>query len=130
LRRSGQYSKAGRDKSFARAIILMCLMAHAGLVSLTHHHDLAQRPTRAASASFDSSQPGGSGKQTGNIPGTCCLSCCLLQNFLSSIRKVDIYSDFAPQPLILEALVQESGSGGVSLVLSNRAPPVLVADAI
>ena len=110
-------------KSLVRALVLMCLVAHAGLVSLTHHHTLTNRSLRASASGAEAGLGGETdGRQDSNREGYC-LSCCLQRNFVSTARTISIPPDLRPEPVRLEIFASNPMRSGVSLILSNRAPP-------
>jgi hypothetical protein len=124
LRKLDNYLRAGKAKSFARAVVLLCLMGHTSLVTMTHHHGGAQPVSLTTSCSVEANTGGDSNGPPETSRDTCCMSCCLLRNFVNSISPVSIPTDLCPEAVTPEAFVLESSSNGVILVLSNRAPPL------
>ncbi len=122
LREFGKFLRARHAGSFARAAVLLCLVAHASLVTVTHQHSEAGFPKLAA-CSIEASPGNGSNGPLGTSRDTC-TSCCLQRNFVNSISPISIPPDLCPEPVTTEALVLESSSNGVILVLSSRAPPL------
>ena len=110
--------------SFARAALLLCLVAHASLVTATHHHPGAGQAPRPAACTVEASPSDGSKGPLGTNRDTCCPSCCLQRNFVNSINPISIPPDVCPEPVTADAFVLESSSNGVILVLSSRAPPL------
>jgi len=96
-------------------------VAHAGLVTITHHHGNPQRLLKiAVGVSCDSDSGGASdtSKDTG------CPSCCLQRNFVTSIQPILIPPDLCPEPVSSEIFTSEAISNNASFTLSNRAPPL------
>lgn len=110
--------------SFARAALLLCLVAHASLVTATHHHPAAGQAPRSAACNIEASPRDDSSGPIGTKRDNCCPSCCLQRNFVNSINPISIPPDVCPEPVTADALVLESSSNGVILVLSSRAPPL------
>jgi hypothetical protein len=126
LREFGKFLNASDARSFARAAVLLCLVAHATLVTVTHQHSesgfLSVAACRVEISRSDRSQG-----PLGRGPDTCCISCCLQRNFVNSISPISIPPDVCPEPVIEQVLVLESTSSGIAFVLSDRAPPFLAA---
>ena len=120
----GKYLGTRNARSFARAALLLCLVAHASLVTVTHHHSAAGHVPKLAACGVEASPGNGSNGPLGTSRDTCCMSCCLQRNFVNSISPISIPPDLCPEPVTPEAFVLESSSNGVILVLSNRAPPL------
>lgn len=118
--------RASSAKSFARAVILLWLMAHTSLVSIIHHHPGAAAVVPGAEFRVEASQGHDSNGTSGTRRDGCCLSCCLQRNCVTSVRPISIPPDLSPEPVTLEMFISEPCSNGVTLVLSNRAPPSLV----
>lgn len=105
--------------------MLLFLVTHSILVTITHHHDRDQSVSRIETCSVEASRGGDSGKLPVTNSDTCCLSCCLQHNLIVSIRPVStISSDQCPKPVSAKMLVSKPTSNGVSLLLPNRAPPL------
>jgi hypothetical protein len=118
----GKYSSARNSRSFARAAVLLCVVAHAGLVNITHHHGGAERFPRAAAGGQTSLGSGLSGPL--ETSRNWCLSCRLQSNFVSDIRQISITPDLCLVSVSPDLFISEPTSCGVSLILSDRAPPV------
>ena len=119
-------SRASSAKSFARAVILLWLMAHTSLVTIIHHHPGGALSIPGGACVVEASQGSNSGGAPGTRRDSCCLSCCLQRNVVTSVRPISIPPDLCPVPVTPEMFISEPCSNGVSLVLSNRAPPPLV----
>ena len=117
--------RASSAKSFARAVVLLWLMAHTSLVTIIHHHPGALT-NPGAGTTVEANRGSDSNGSQGTRRDGCCLSCCLQRNFVTSVRPISIPPDLCPVPLATEMFVSEPCSNGVTLVLSNRAPPRLV----
>jgi hypothetical protein len=124
LRVLGKYSRASKARSLARAVVLLCLVTHSILVTITHHHGNGQGVPRAAACSVEASRDSNPSKPSGTNGDTCCLSCCLQRNLVAGIRPISIPPDLCPKPVSSKMFVSEPLSNGVSLILSNRAPPL------
>ena len=120
------WSGAGNAKSFARAVVLLWLIAHTSLVSVIHHHPGAAPVVPGAEFRVEASQGHDSNGSSGTRRDGCCLSCCLQRNFVTSVRPISIPPDLSPIPVAPEMFISKPCSNGVTLVLSNRAPPSLV----
>ena len=103
--------------------MLLIVMAHAGLVNITHHHGQALR--------FPSAVAGTVSLTNGSIDsaGTnrhWCLSCCLQSTFVTDdVRQVSITPALNPAPVSPDLFISAPTSSVVSLVLSDRAPPLV-----
>jgi len=124
LRVLGKYARASKVRSLARATLLLLLVAHSILVTITHYHGSEQRVPRPTACSVEASRGGDSSKPSGTNNDTCCLSCCLQHNLVAGIGPVSIPSDLCPKPVSLKTFISEPTSNGVFLILSNRAPPL------
>lgn len=124
MRVLGKYSRANKARSLARAVLLLCLVAHSILVTITHHHGNEQRVPSIATCSVEASRGGHSNKSPGTSSDTYCLSCCLQHNLIADIRLVPVPSDLCPKPVVSQMFVSEPIFNGVFIVLSNRAPPL------
>jgi Protein of unknown function (DUF2946) len=124
LRVLGNYSRASKARSFARAVVLLCLVAHSILVTITHHHGSGQRIPRIATCSVEASRGSDSSKPSGTSSDTCCLSCCLQHNLVAGIQPVSLPPDLSLKPVSPKVFISEPISNAVSLILSNRAPPL------
>jgi hypothetical protein len=122
LRELGKFLRASDASAFARAAVLLCLVAHASLVTVTHQHSESGFPKLAA-CGVEASPGNGSNGPLGTSRDTC-TSCCLQRNFVNSISPISIPPDLCLETVTPEAFVFESSSNGVILVLSNRAPPL------
>jgi hypothetical protein len=119
----GKFLKASNAGPFARAAVLLWLVAHASLVTVTHQHNEAGFE-RLATCGIEASPGNSSNGPLGTRRDTCCMSCCLQRNFVNSINPISIPPDLCLETVTPEAFALESSSNGVILVLSNRAPPI------
>ena len=122
MREFGKFLRARDAGSFARAAVLLCLVAHASLVTVTHQHSEAGFP-KLAECGVEAS-PGNGSHGPLDTSGDTCMSCCLQRNFVISISPISIPPDLCLETVTPEAFALESSSNGVILVLSNRAPPL------
>ena len=125
MRVLAKHLRAGSAKSFARAVVLLWLMAHTGLVTIIHHHPGRELRSTSGVCRVVASQANDSNGSQGTRRDGCCLSCCLQRNFVTNIRPISIPPDLCPELVASEMFISEPCSNGVSLVLSNRAPPSL-----
>jgi hypothetical protein len=123
LREFGKFLRASNARSFARAAVLLCLVAHASLVTVTHQHSESGF-LKLAACGVEARPGNDSNGPLGTSRDTCCMSCCLQRNFVNSISPISIPPDLCLETVTPEAFVLESSSYGVILVLSNRAPPL------
>ena len=105
--------------------MLLIVVAHAGLVNITHHHGQAVRfPSVttvdvAASLSSDLSGPTKTGSHW-------CLLCCLQSAFVTDdVRQVSLTPNLCLVSVRPDLYISEPTSSVVSLVLSDRAPPLV-----
>jgi hypothetical protein len=124
LRKFGKYFKASKSRSFARAVLLFCLVAHANLVFITHQHEISIGIAKETAFRFEASRKSNSDKPLGTGGEACCLLCCLQRTFVSSIQPIAIPLDFAPVTVGQEIAIIVPCVTGETLVLSNRAPPL------
>lgn len=119
-----QYFRAGRARSFARAIILLCLIGHASLVTLTHHHGRAQVVPRNTLSRVEADTNNDSNGPFGSSRDKCCPSCCLQRTFVSNIQPNSILPDLCLEQISAELFIAEPSFKGLFLVVSDRAPPL------
>ena len=108
-------------------LVLLCLLAHAILVSITHHHNSPVLDP-GHMAGLESSRiliPTGWG---GGEPGgdSACLSCSLQRSFVSDLRPIRTSA-----PIIIglerrETIPLSCPSTDPCLTVCNRAPPMIV----
>jgi len=108
------------SKSRTLALVMLCLIAHALLVSITHHHDgnLRTQQSSLSVGSRDSNRT----SETSNESD--CLSCRLQRNFNSSLQPTLPIVEILREPLNRLGTLAEIYSRGTSLILSSRAPPL------
>ena len=122
-KRSKLISLSGAGGS-VRAMVFLCLIAHAFLVCFTHHHSNVGRdganstPGLTAGTNGESSSPMKSGGDAN------CLSCRLERNFVSDIQPASLIVDLLKAHVNPDASLSEPHSHGTFLVPSDRAPPL------
>ncbi len=116
-----RFSKAA---PIVRALLLLCLIGHASLVTVTHHHKWPPRTSNQTTCSVEAPPSHNSGGPVRTNGDTCCVSCCLQSTFANSVSPVAIPPDLSAEPLLREAVVLNTNANGVTLILSNRAPPL------
>jgi len=112
----------GRIQPRAIAPILLCLIAHALLVSITHHHGFrvgSDQPGILVRASEAGDQNAGSISGDGSD----CLSCSLQRNFVSDVQPFAVAYESLPGSETREVLSNSPLLNGPSLVTCDRAPP-------
>ena len=124
MRALAKYLRFGKTRSLGRATLLLCLIGHASLVTVTHHHKWSQRASNEAPVSVEANTGRNTGKPVGKSGDACCVSCCLQSAFASSVSPVSIPPDLSAETVLSETVVLNSSSNGVILTLSNRAPPL------
>jgi hypothetical protein len=116
----------GFTKHCRVTLFLLSLLAHAILVTITHHHRLgAESPVghSVGLAATRVSIPMGLG-DTGGDSG--CLSCSLQRNFVSDLRPIRTPIQTLTEPEKWETILLSCPSTGPCLTTCNRAPPLSV----
>ena len=103
---------------------MLCILAHAFFVSVTHHHKSVQSPVFAAIASVAADDNRGTGTAPESTSDAHCLSCRLQRNFTSNVHPASMVVQSLEEPLRLEASLSEPGLPGSCFIFSNRAPPI------
>src|SRR5262245_51132076 len=105
--------------------VLLCLLAHAVLVTVTHHHKLRGESPARPRVLLESSTtpvPGGWGASQSDSG---CLSCSLQRNFVSDLHPFRIAvllpsaEQWQPAPSLAPSIER-------CLCICNRAPPINV----
>ena len=120
----GKHRRTGERRSLIRTVVMLCLVAHAGLATVTHHHggsNFVSPATNSGAELSRGSNPNGP-RQTSKE--TCCVLCSFQRNFATEVRQVSISLDFPSERVNSETSLLEPIARGVSLVLSSRAPPL------
>lgn len=111
-------------RSRLASIVLLCLLAHAFFVSVTHHHGLSRTLSPDAIATLTADGDGGSGAEPDSGGDAHCLSCRLQRNFNSNIHTATVLVQPIEQPLCREPLLIEGCLRGSSLLILARGPPL------
>jgi hypothetical protein len=101
---------------------MLCLLAHAFFVTVTHHHS-SRQDLSATSASVTADNSSGSGTTPGSASDAHCLSCRLQRNFASNVHPASVVFQPLQEPLSRETTLSEPRSLGSCFIFSNRAPP-------
>jgi hypothetical protein len=110
-------------RSRTASLALLCLMAHALFVSVTHHHKPAQS-SQPARAIITDARHGDSSHTPDSNGDAHCLSCRLQRNFNSNVQATSLTVQFSDQPAVRDTLWCEPRLVGASLQFSGRAPPL------
>jgi hypothetical protein len=112
----------GRMKPRAIAPVLLCLVAHALLVSITHHHGF-KAGSDQSSIVVSASETGDRGAGSMSGDGSDCLSCSLQRNFVSDLQPFAVAYESLPGSETTEIRSTSRLPNGPSLTTSDRAPP-------
>jgi hypothetical protein len=104
-------------------VLLLCLLVHAILVTITHHHKLKPVSTSGPNASLESSTTPIQGGLADPQGDSGCLSCSLQRSFVSDIRPFRI-AVLLPEPQRWQLVPLVSTTTEPYLSTSNRAPPM------
>jgi hypothetical protein len=113
-----------RSRSRVASLTLLCLLAHAFFVSITHHHASLHKSAPAANVTMTAENDGGSGAKPDSTDDSHCLSCRLQRNFTSNIHTATVVVQPIEEPLYVEPFLVERCSRGSSLLIFGRAPPL------
>jgi hypothetical protein len=116
---------ASNARAFARVIALLCLVAHAVLVSATHYHLAPQVSKKLSSASLEARQENDPNRSPDSNSHNDCLSCRLHRNFASGIHAPSIMLDLKSGPVIRETILLDLHSSEPFLISASRAPPLV-----
>ena len=115
----------GKHKSNAmKTLALLCLVAHALFVNATHFHSLCRADSSHAAVRIAATD-GDSQGATDEGGESHCPSCCLQRNFVSDVRIPSLFFELIGKGPSCEMFLSEPLSCGPSLVLSDRAPPLV-----
>lgn len=121
LTKLGKLKRSSRSRVIALAMI--CLIAHAFFVSVTHHHPVRPELAAPTGSSFIANDGRGSHTAPDSSNDAQCLSCRLQRNFVSNVGTTAVAVQPLEQPSIREAILCVAHSKGASLLLFGRAPP-------
>lgn len=121
--------KAG-SRSRAVALAMLVLIAHAAIVSVTHHHSVRpQAVTQAVMPSCGDQSIASRHEDSGSAPDSNsdahCLSCRLQRNLVSAVHASPVLVESITQPILRETLRPDTTHSGSSLLLHGRAPPLV-----
>src|SRR6266496_3591920 len=102
---------------------MLCLLAHAFLVSVTHHHNSPRDRSTRATANVTADNSRSSGATPGSAGDAHCLSCRLQRNFASNVHPASVVVQLLQEPLCREISPTEPRSSGACFIFSDRAPP-------
>ena len=115
----------GSRTSRVASIAMLCLLAHAFFVSVTHHHSSHQNLAANGAASVSTDNSGGSGPTRGSASDAHCLSCRLQRNFTSNVHPASVLVQPLHEPLSRQTTLTAPCSPGSCFIFSNRAPPTI-----
>jgi hypothetical protein len=118
-----EYIGASDARAFARVIALLCLVAHAVLVSATHYHLAPQISKKPASACLEARQEDDPNRSPDSDSHNDCLSCRLHRNFVFGIHSPVVLIDLTSGPVIREMILLDPHSSEPFLISASRAPP-------
>jgi hypothetical protein len=125
LRVSNKLTTRSNRRSRVHSLVLLCLMAHALFVCLTHHHDSRPGNFFLTAASVAADDDARSGSSTDSNGDSHCLSCRLQRNFVSDTHTTSLIVTVIAEALSREAFLSSPHSRKVSLLLFGRAPPLI-----
>lgn len=120
LKRFGTIKRNTRSR--LTSIAMLVLLAHAFLVSVTHHHSSHPYATEAT-ASITNDARGESGTTPGSAGDAHCLSCRLQRNFSTNVHPPSVIVQPLQEPLSRQTALCVSCATGSYYILSDRAPP-------
>ncbi|HSE96716.1 MAG TPA: hypothetical protein VLD57_00510 [Blastocatellia bacterium] len=121
----GSHKAAGDIRALARAVALLCLVAHAVLVSATHYHIAPHLAKKGSSAALESRRESDQNRPHGSDNHNHCLSCRLHRNFVSGIHSSAVILDLLSGPVERETFVLQSHSCEPFFISPSRAPPLV-----
>jgi hypothetical protein len=116
----------GSTKHRRVTLVFLCLLAHAVLVTITHHHRLGSHPQVGNIIGLESTQvsiPAGWGEKEVDSG---CLACSLQRNFISDLQPFRTPGQVLAEPERWETIPLSCPSTGPFLTSCNRAPPMSV----
>jgi hypothetical protein len=115
--------KAG-SRSRSIALAMLVLIAHAAIVSATHHHSVRPQAVTASADQSVASSHEDSGSAPDSNSDAHCLSCRLQRNLVSSVHAAPVLVESITQPILHETPRPDTTHSGSSLLLRGRAPPL------
>jgi len=106
-----------------KSLALLCLLAHAFIVSATHFHKPAPPCDFSYLSGPQLAEQGSCNDNRGAASDTDCPSCVLQRNFVSDVRIPCFVIDLTPESIIGEAFLLEPHLHDPYLISSSRAPP-------
>lgn len=113
-----------QSRSRTIAFAMLVLIAHAAIVSVTHHHSVRPQAVTASAAPSIASNHEDSGSAPDSNSDAHCLSCRLQRNLVSSIHTAPVLVESITQPILHQTSKADSSHSGSSLLLHGRAPPL------
>ena len=109
----------------AAAPLLLFLVAHALLVSITHHHRRSDSSVNGSIAKLEGSTDGsGLGSESS---GSDCFSCSLQRNFVSDSHSFSVSFKLLPDSVSHETIFADPPASRPGLITCDRAPPAHLA---
>jgi hypothetical protein len=105
--------------------LMLCLLAHALLVDLTHHHPVKPVRTSSAGAIAEIQGESDARSESSSSRESACPSCRLHNTFSSQGRSSSVTVELAARAVDYVARILEPHTEGVPLLLSSRAPPLI-----
>ena len=121
LRGWSRYKASPRAR--ASSLALLCLVAHALFVCVTHHHDRPSGHESLATVSF-TAEEGDSSSTPDSSNESNCLSCRLQRNFVSNVNSSSLAIELPQEALLRENVSTDPHSYSCLLLLSGRSPPL------
>ena len=115
-------TRTGKARSRV-ALALLFLVAHASLLTVTHHHATTPAVDSASETSISSRESKSSNGTPVSSDSSHCASCRLQRNFNSVLRSPSISIALSPACVSVEVFQREARSLGARVVFSGRAPP-------
>lgn len=122
LRLSSKMIRKGNARARASSLAMLCLIAHALFVCVTHHHDANRN--LLSTVSITASGENNSNDTPDAKGDSHCLSCRLQSNFISDAHTGAIAIEPTESQLIHDVIFAEPHSRLASLAVFGRAPPL------